>query len=171
MTRPARAGSALLAIAVAALAVGACSSGASPTPSASVAQAASVAPTAIASAGPTAIASLAPPVVVPAALRGTYTAAVNGTTASSGTWTMEMTASDILLTNPIGGDAFSVDPSAVSETSLTVRPSSDCPDQATITDGQYTMSLSGATLTITALHDSCGDRKATLSTTAWTRKP
>lgn len=66
---------------------------------------------------------------------------------------------------------FSVDPSALTESQLTVRPGADCPDQSTVTDGVYAISLTGSTLTFTADHDSCGDRKATLASSPWTRKP
>lgn len=148
----------LASFAIAALAISGCSAGGS-------------SPAALATAVPTTPATAAPPVVVPTALRGTYTASISGTTASSGTWTLEITASDLLLTNPNGGDPFSVDPSAVTESQLTVRPGADCPDQSTVTDGVYAISLTGATLTFTADHDSCGDRKATLATAPWTRKP
>lgn len=148
----------LASFTIAALAIGGCAAGGS-SPAASATAVPTMAPTA------------APPVVVPTALRGTYTASVSGTTATSGTWTLQITASDLLLTNPNGGDPFSVDPSAVTESQLTVRPGADCPDQSTVTDGVYAISLTGATLTFTADHDSCGDRKATLATAPWTRRP
>jgi hypothetical protein len=148
----------IASLAIATLVTGGCSAGGS-------------SPAASATAVPTTPATAQPLVVVPTTLRGTYTASISGTTASSGTWTLEITASDLLLTNPNGGDPFSVDPSAVTESQLTVRPAADCPDQSTVTDGVYAISLTGATLTFTADHDSCGDRKATLASAPWTRKP
>lgn len=106
--------------------------------------------------------------VVPASLLGTYEAAVIGTTASSGIWKLEIKPWDLLLTNPIGGDPFSIDPVAIDATQMTLRSSSDCEDQ---TDGRYTISIKGTQLTFTATRDGCGDRKATLTTTPWTRQP
>jgi hypothetical protein len=105
----------------------------------------------------------------PPDLRGTYTADIEGTTATSGIWTLTITETDVLITNPGGSEPFSVDPHEVTETSLLVVPSQDCPDQSTVTDGEYAISLKGNVLTFTALHDSCGDRKAVLATAPWTR--
>jgi hypothetical protein len=107
----------------------------------------------------------------PPDLRGTYTADIEGTTATSGVWTLVITETDVLITNPNSNEPFSVDPHEVTETRLLVVPSADCPDQSTVTDGEYVISLQGDKLTFTAVHDSCGDRKATLSTSPWTRKP
>lgn len=107
----------------------------------------------------------------PPDLRGTYTADIEGTTASSGIWTLTITETDVLITNPRSTEPFSVDPHEVTETKLVVLASQDCPDQSTVTDGEYTMKLEGDKLTFTALHDSCGDRKAVLATEPWTRTP
>jgi hypothetical protein len=124
--------------------------------------------TPVASAG----ASLTPSakLVTPGDLRGTYTADVEGTTASSGVWTLTITATDVLITNPGDTTPFSVDPTDLSESTLMVAASQDCPDQSSITGGEYSVSLQGATLTFKAVRDSCGDRKAVLSTVPWTRK-
>ncbi|MEO5704141.1 MAG: hypothetical protein ABIZ52_01025 [Candidatus Limnocylindrales bacterium] len=44
-------------------------------------------------------------------------------------------------------------------------------DQATVTDGIYTVALSGDSVRITLVSDSCGDRSGVLVTAPWTRKP
>jgi hypothetical protein len=93
---------------------------------------------------------------------------VVGTTASEGGWKLDITSSDLLLTNPIGGDSFSIDPTGVGETSMTLRSGDDCASQA---DARYTIALKGTSMTLTALEDTCGDRKAVLTTTPWTREP
>ena len=108
---------------------------------------------------------------MPAALQGTWTATVTGTTASSGIWTLTITGTDMVFTNPVGGDPFSIGPTAVTETSLTLVADSGCPDQTTVTPGIYALKVQGSTLTVTLLSDSCGDRAATLTTSPWTRKP
>jgi len=46
-----------------------------------------------------------------------------------------------------------------------------CPDQVTVTPGNYTLALSGNTLRITLVSDSCGDRSGVLVASPWTRKP
>ena len=125
-----------------------------------------------ASATPVARSSPAPTnYFVPAALQGTWTATVTGTTASSGIWTLTITGTDMVFTNPVGGDPFSIGPTAVTETSLTLVADSGCPDQTTVTPGIYALKVPGSTLTVTLLSDSCGDRAATLTTSPWTRKP
>ena len=108
---------------------------------------------------------------VPAALRGTYTADIEGTTATSGVWTLTITETDVLITNPNSSEPFSVDPHEVTATTMTLVPAPDCPDQSVATVGQYAIKLEGDKLTFTAVQDSCGDRKAVLSTATWTRKP
>ena len=143
---------------LAALAVGGCAVKPTPSPTAATIPA-------TASAGPSNAAT------TPPSLRGTYTADIEGTTASSGIWTLTITETDVLITNPRSTEPFSVDPHEVTETKLVVLASQDCPDQSTVTDGEYTMKLEGDKLTFTALHDSCGDRKAVLATEPWTRTP
>lgn len=112
-----------------------------------------------------------PSITTPAGLRGTWTADVEGTTASSGVWTLEISSSDLTLQNPRGGDPFSVGPIAISEASLVLAADSGCPDQATVTTGTYTLALTGDSLVITLVGDSCGDRSAVLVAGPWTRKP
>jgi hypothetical protein len=110
------------------------------------------------------------PITTPLDLRGTWTADVRGTTASSGTWTLRISTSNLQLQNPVGGDFFSLDATAISETSLVLAASSDCADQATVTVGTYTLALTGDSLKITLVGDSCGDRSGVLVTAPWTRK-
>lgn len=114
--------------------------------------------------------SVAPAISTPVALRGTWTAGVEGTTASSGAWTLEITDTNLWLQNPIGGDPFTLDPVSMTDTALVLPAGSDCPDQSVITAGTYTLKLSGDTLTITLISDSCGDRSAVLVTAPWSRK-
>ena len=140
------------------LAVGGCAVKATASPTASAA-------TAAITVGPS------NPVTTPPDLRGTYTADIEGTTATSGVWTLTITETDVLITNPHSTEPFSVDPHEVTETLLTLMPAQDCPDQSEVTTGQYSISLQGDKLTFTAVQDSCGDRKAVLSTAPWTRKP
>ena len=116
-------------------------------------------------------ATAAPVVVTPMDMRGTWTANVQGTTASSGIWMMEISSSNMTLQNPIGGDLFSIGPSFVSETLLMLAADAGCPDQVTVTPGNYTLALSGNTLRITLVSDSCGDRSGVLVASPWTRKP
>jgi hypothetical protein len=113
----------------------------------------------------------APVVVTPEALRGTWTADVQGTTASSGIWTMEISSSNVTLQNPASGDLFSLGPTFVSETSLVLGADPDCPDQATVTPGTYTLALAATSLVISVVSDSCGDRTGVLVASPWTRKP
>lgn len=113
----------------------------------------------------------APVVVVPEDLRGTWAANVQGTTASSGLWTLEISSSNLMLQNPVGGDLFSLGPTLVSETSLVLAADAECPDQATVTAGTYTLALTGDSLRITLVSDSCGDRSGVLVAGPWTRKP
>jgi len=112
-------------------------------------------------------------VSIPAELQGTWEADVTGTTASSGGWTLKGTADDLLLHNPVGAadDFFSVDPIAISPTTLTLATSSDCPDQATITEGSYTWAITGGKLVIKLVSDSCGDRSGVLTKTPWAKAP
>jgi hypothetical protein len=107
---------------------------------------------------------------VPAALRGTWTADVQGTTASSGLWTLTISDSNLALTNPVGGDPFTLDPTSITEDSLVLPAGADCPDQTTVTPGSYGLALEGDTLTITLVSDSCGDRSGVLASAPWTRK-
>ncbi len=113
----------------------------------------------------------APVVVTPDDLRGSWTANVQGTTASSGLWTLEISSADLMLQNPVGGDLFSLGPTLVSETSLVLAADAECPDQATVTPGTYTLALTGDSLRITLVSDSCGDRSGVLVAGPWTRKP
>ena len=112
-----------------------------------------------------------PPLATPEALRGTWTADVTGTSASSGAWKLTISDTNFSLQNPIGGDPFTLDPTAVSETAVVFPASTDCPDQATVTEGTYTIALAGDTLVFTLGSDSCGDRAATLTSTPWKRTP
>jgi hypothetical protein len=109
--------------------------------------------------------------LVPDAMRGTWTADIENTTASSGVWTLVVNGSDLTLQNPIGGNPFSIDPTAVTTTTLSVAASADCPDQSVVTPGTYSISLQGDTLRFTLTSDSCGDRSAVLTGGTWTRKP
>ncbi len=123
-------------------------------------------------AGPTALAtaSSAPAISTPIDLRGTWTADVQGTTASSGVWTMLISDSNVSLQNPIGGDAFTLDPISMSDAGVTFPAAADCPDQSAVTEGVYTFNLDGDTLHIVLTSDSCGDRSGTLVTAPWKRK-
>lgn len=114
--------------------------------------------------------SVAPAVSTPVAMRGTWTADVQGTSSSSGAWTLEITESNLALTNPVGGDPFTLDPVSMTDTTLVLPAGSDCPDQSVVTAGTYTLKLSGGTLTIGLVSDSCGDRSAVLVTSPWSRK-
>ena len=110
-------------------------------------------------------------VTVPEALQGTWTAEVRNTTASSGRWTLKVSPNDLQLQNPGSSESFSIDPTAVTATTLTVAASTDCPDQSTVTPGTYTLKVEGNTLTISLGSDSCGDRAAVLTAGPWTRAP
>ena len=125
-------------------------------------------PTTLPTTGPV---SAGPAISTPAAIRGTWTAEVVGTTASSGVWILDVSETNLSLQNPIGGEPFTLDPSSMTSTSLVLPASSDCPDQSVLTTGTYTLALSGDTLTIGLVSDSCGDRAAVLSTRPWTRRP
>lgn len=158
MTRP----FALPIVAVLALVATACNAtGAKPLPTATATPVATAAPAA----------TPLPAITTPADLRGTWTADVEGTTASSGIWTLNISESNLTLQNPVGGDLFSLGPTAISETALVLAADSGCPDQTTVTDGTYTLKLTGNSLAITVISDSCGDRRATLVSAPWTRKP
>jgi len=116
------------------------------------------------------IAVTSAPVTTPASLRGTWTSDVVGTTASSGKWMLLISDSNVALQNPVGGDPFTLDPTSMSETSIVFPAAADCPDQKSVTEGQYTIALTGDTLVFTLVNDSCGDRSATLTTAPWRRK-
>jgi len=147
---------------VLALVAAACNAtGATPLPTATTVTAATAAPAA----------TQLPAITTPADLRGTWTADVEGTTASSGIWTLDISESNLTLLNPVGGDRFSIGPIAISETSLVLEASSDCPDQAAVTVGTYSLALTGDSLRITLLSDSCRDRSAVLVAAPWMRKP
>jgi len=123
---------------------------------------------------PTGSATQAPPVAIPVALQGQWTAKVAGTSASSGQWKMRITKDDILLHNPVSTDPtdyFSMGPSSVDASTLTLVPAFDCPDQATVTEGHYTWKLSGGTLTFTLVTDSCTDRSGVLTVSSWVKAP
>jgi hypothetical protein len=107
----------------------------------------------------------------PADLRGTWTADVQGTTASSGIWKLEISASNLSLQNPVGGEPFTLDPTSMTETSLVLPAGEDCPDQKVVTPGTYTLALTGDSLVITLVSDSCGDRSGVLAAVPWTRVP
>ena len=129
-----------------------------------------VAPLPTATSTPVATATTAPAAITtPAALRGTWSAAVVGTSASSGVWKLIVSDSNVALQNPIGGEAFTLDPTVFTETSLVFPAASDCPDQTVVTPGTYKLALTGDALVITLVSDSCGDRSATLVTTPWKR--
>lgn len=120
---------------------------------------------------PTAPPSAAPAVTTPVALRGTWTADVRGTSASSGAWKLIISDSNLALQNPIGGEPFTLDPVAFTETSIVFPAAADCPDQTSVTPGTYSIALRGDSLVFTLGSDSCGDRSATLVTAPWTRVP
>jgi hypothetical protein len=107
----------------------------------------------------------------PADLRGTWTADVQGTTASSGIWKLEISASNLSLQNPVGGEPFTLDPTSMTQTSLVLPAGQDCPDQTVVTSGTYTLALTGDSLVITLVSDSCGDRSGVLAAVPWTRVP
>ncbi len=141
------------------VAIAACNApGASPIPTRT-----QVAPTAAATAGPA--------ISTPVAFRGTWTTDLQGTTASSGAWVMRVSETNVSLQNPVGGDPFTLDPTAFSETAVTFPAAADCPDQAVVTPGSYTVAVMGETLVFTLVSDSCGDRSATLVTAPWMRVP
>jgi hypothetical protein len=112
-----------------------------------------------------------PVITTPADLRGTWTADVEGTSASSGIWTLEISRSNLTLQNPVGGDLFSLGPISMSETTLLLAADSGCPEQTSVTTGNYTLARTGDALRITLVSDSCGDRSATLTAAPWARKP
>jgi len=123
---------------------------------------------------PVGSASPAAPLAIPAAVQGLWTAKVSGTSASSGAWKMRITKDDITLHNPVStdpNDYFSMGPSGFDATTLTLTPSSDCPDQATVTEGHYTWKLAGGTLTFTLVSDSCTDRSGVLTASSWVKAP
>ena len=127
-------------------------------------------PTRTATAPPISV-TAAPSISTPADLRGIWTADVQGTTASSGIWRLEISASNLSLQNPIGGDPFTLDPSSMTETSMVLPAAADCPEQSVITPGTYTLALTGDSLVITLVSDSCGDRSGVLTAARWTRVP
>ena len=120
---------------------------------------------------PTASVTAAPLISTPAALRGTWTADVQGTTASSGVWILEISATNVSLQNPVGGEPFTLDPVSMTATSMVLPAASDCPDQSVVTPGTYALALTATSLAITVVSDSCGDRSAVLVSAPWTRKP
>jgi hypothetical protein len=128
----------------------------------------------VTTAGPTVsttVATAAEPLSAPAVLRGRWTANVQGTTAASGLWTMTISEGNVTLQNPVNGDLFSLGPTAISETKLVLAADPYCPDQSQATEGTYVLALSGTTLTITLVSDSCGDRSAVLVSAPWTKQP
>jgi len=112
-----------------------------------------------------------PVISTPAALRGTWTANIQGTTASSGVWILVISASNVSLQNPVGGEPFTLDPVSMTATSMVLPAGSDCPDQSVVTPGTYALALTATSLAITLISDSCGDRSAVLVSVPWTRKP
>jgi len=159
----------VLLVLLAAISVAACSRPAVQPPA--VAAAASAPPATL---SPTPLpATPLPSVAIPQELQGTWHAVVTGTTATSGTWTLKGTANDLLLKNPGATDTdyFSVEPIAITPTTLTLGADSGCPDQATVTEGSYTWALTNAQLVIKLVSDSCGDRAATLTKTPWSKAP
>ena len=130
----------------------------------SCSQPAASSPVAAASAAATATAGQAiSSLSIADALQGTWKATVENTTASSGSWQLRVTANDMLLQNPVGGDEFSIQPIALTDSSLTLAADAGCPDQTSVTDGRYTYVITGEVLTFTAIGDSCGDRKGVLT--------
>ncbi|MBI3745204.1 MAG: hypothetical protein HY264_01505 [Chloroflexi bacterium] len=119
---------------------------------------------------PTTASGSAVVISTPPSLRGTWTADVEGTTASSGVWTLEITAANLALQNPVGGDSFTLDPTSITDTSMVLPAAADCPDQSVVTPGMYSLALTGDALVITAVSDSCGDRRAVLVAGPWARK-
>jgi len=118
----------------------------------------------------TALVSMAPPALaIPQVLQGLWTASVSGTTATSGAWKLNVTTTDMLLQNPIGEDEFSINPIAATDSTLTLAADPGCPDQATVSQGKYTYVLSAGKLTISAIDDTCGDRRGVLTDTSWTK--
>ena len=103
-----------------------------------------------------------PVVAMPSNLQAKWKSIVRGTTASSGECELQITPNDMLLQNPGGGDQFSLEPIAITASTLTLPADSGCPDQSTVTEGSYTYTLSNGVLRFTAVSDSCGDRKGVL---------
>jgi hypothetical protein len=120
---------------------------------------------------PSIAATAAASISTPVDMRGTWTADVQGTTASSGIWKLQISASNLSLQNPVGGEAFPLDPTSMTETSLVLPAGEDCPDQTVVTPGTYTLALTGNSLVITMLRDSCGDRSGVLTAAPWARVP
>ena len=121
-----------------------------------------------------AAATMTPPLAIPVAVQGQWTAKVAGTSASSGLWKMRITKDDVLLHNPVAtdpNDYFSMEPSGFDASTLTLTPASDCPDQATVTEGHYTWKLVGGTLTFILVNDSCTDRSGVLTASSWVKAP
>ena len=116
-----------------------------------------------------AAATAAPPAValqIPDELLGTWKADVTGTSASSGTWTLRITADDMELLNPIAtsdDEYFSINPKTISDTGLTLWEEPDCEA------AEYEWSIDGGSLTFEAIKDTCMDRPAVLTTTPWQR--
>ena len=105
-------------------------------------------------------------VQIPEALLGTWKADVIGTSASSGTWTLRITADDMELLNPIAtseDEYFSINPKTITDTALTLWEEPDCEA------AEYGWSVDGGSLTFEVVTDTCIDRPAVLTTTAWQR--
>ena len=103
---------------------------------------------------------------IPEALLGTWEADVVGTSASAGTWTLRITADDMELLNPIAtseDEYVSINPKTISDTGLTLWEEPDCEA------AEYEWSIDGGSLTFEAVKDTCIDRPAVLTTTAWQR--
>ena len=83
---------------------------------------------------------------------------------------MLISDSNVSLQNPVGGDAFTLDPISMSDAGVTFPADAGCPDQSAVTQGVYTFSLDGDTLRIVLTSDSCGDRSAVLGAAPWKRK-
>lgn len=115
-----------------------------------------------------------PSISVPAQIQGMWQAEISGTTASDGLWQMRVTPADILVHNPKANDPndyFSLGPVAIDAMSVMFEAQADCPDQATVTTGEYRWQLTGNALAFTLISDSCGDRAGILTKTPWTKVP
>ena len=105
---------------------------------------------------------------IPDAFLGTWTADITEGTASYGTWSLRITPYDMELLNPIAGsedEYFSLNPKTTSETGVSMWEDPDCEA------AEYRWSIDGGLLTFEAVEDTCGDRKAVLTTTSWQQAP
>ena len=100
------------------------------------------------------------------AFLGTWTADITEGPSSHGTWSLRITPYDMELLNPMAAsedEYFSLNPKTTSETGVTMWEDPEC------AGAEYRWSIDGGSLTFEAVEDTCGDRNAVLTTTAWQR--